>query len=337
MRICYGILSSSTNGEIVAQLVNSLGSNSPVFVHHDFSQQPDFSLNCGANVSVIKDYVRTEWGGWSQAAAIACLLEHALANSSFDYFQLLSETCLPIRPLGEFDDYLQECQPDACMGLVKLNGRSDDIGTLNYAWRYYVPHRLMKRVIARLTQSQLDKAGITDPRARDLYQGLSVIKPSSGNRNNVFSAKKIVLNIIFGMTGFLRPFNASFHCYVGSTWFCLSRKTAEYLVSEIRSKPDLVNYYKSTRSPDESIFHTIVGNSGFKKIAPINHFISWQERQTGPDDLTEKHSDAIVSSGKFFARKFKKLADDNLRRKITGLDAMTGEPPVGQPDLVESA
>lgn len=316
MKVCYGILSSSTNGQIVSQLVNSLGCTSPVFIHHDYSQQPEFALAPATNATIIPDFIPTAWGRWSQAEAIVCLLEHALANAPFDYFQLLSETCLPIRSCEEFEEYLATAKPDACIGLIKVNGRSDDLGTLNYAWRYFSRHRLLMRSIAVLAQACLDEAGKASPQARYLHQGLSVIKISAAKKTLAFSAKQLLLGVILKLSGIFHPFNKRFHCYVGSTWFCLSRKAAEYLISEIKQNPALVDHYRNTRSPDESIFHTILGNSEFRKIADINHFISWQQRETGPDELTSSHFEAMTCSGKFFARKFGKSPTDDFRQAV---------------------
>lgn len=313
MQICYGILSSSTTGGAVNQLAKSLGTKSTIVIHHDYSQQPEFSVDDGPNITVLKDYVKTEWGRWSQAQAIICLLEHSLNNSSFDYFQLLSETCLPIRPIHEFEEFLATTKPDACIGLIRLSGKPDDIGTLNYAWRYFSTYRRWNRVIAILSQNCLDEAGKSDPKARDLFQGLSVIKLKTIKKRYSSLLNIYLLKTVLKLGQFLHPFDKIFDCYVGSTWFCINRKTAEYLLNEIKNKPALIAHYRGTRSPDESIFHSVLGNAAFEKLSSINHFISWQQRESGPDELATTHFDAMKNSKKFFARKFSKSPTDDFR------------------------
>ena len=94
MEIAFGILSSQEREESVRQLVHSLGDADPVFVHQDLSKQPEFSL-AGTHAYLIPDYVKTTWGSAELARAILHLIQTALQRSRFDYFQLLSASCLP--------------------------------------------------------------------------------------------------------------------------------------------------------------------------------------------------------------------------------------------------
>lgn len=316
MRVCYGILSSNTDGKIVAQLVDSLGKNSPIIVHHDFSQESSFFLSSDANVTVIDDYISTEWGRWSQAEAILSLLEYAVGNESFDYFQLLSETCLPIRPIEEFESFLEVTQPDACIGLIRIFGKSNDLGTLNYAWRYLVGDGAARRAMELLTRCCMEKSGKTDVRARLLVEGLSVVRSAEKQDVPELPLMHMLLDSLLALTSKGHPFNDRFSCFVGSTWFCLSRKVAEYILNELNLRRDLIAHYKNTLCPDESIIHTLVGNSRFKNIASINHYLSWKIRANGPDELSMVHLPEIRASKKFFARKLSKLTTSDLRREL---------------------
>ena len=316
VKICFGILSSSTNGEIISQLITTLPKESPIFIHHDFSQRPDFCCCSSENVSVLDDYVQTQWGGWSQANAIVRLLEWSLENSTYDYFQLLSETCLPIKKISEFESYLTSAKPDACIGLIEIKNKTDDLGTLNYAWRYFGKSKIVKRIVATLSQNLLAKSGVHSVSARILYQGLSIIKLGTSDNKLSTWFSKMLLNGVLKFIKYLHPFRPDFQCYVGSTWFCLSRATAQYVVNEIGNNPSLVKHYETTRSPDESIFHTIIGNAKGLKILNINHYISWKLRESGPDDLRIEHLGEIGASKGFFARKFSKSNSDALRLEV---------------------
>lgn len=314
MKICFGILSSSTNGDIVDQLVGSLGNQPSVFVHHDYSQNPDFKLS-SKNAVILKDYTKTDWGLWTQAEAIIGLLRYAVQNSSFDYFQLLSETCLPVRPISEFENFLTDTHPDACIGLIKVAGRADDLGTINYAWRCFSKNRIMRRIIAVLALQFSDQSGINDPSARDLFQGLSVIRVATV-ATKFMPLRRALFNLTLKVAQIGTPFSSKYDCYVGSTWFCLSRKMAEYVLDELDRNPKLIEHYRGTLSPDESIIHTVVGNKDDLQLFDINHFISWVDRANGPDELKMEHLGDILGSNKFFARKFSKDIKDPLRLKI---------------------
>lgn len=324
MRVCYGILSSSTDGKIVTQLVNSLGKNVPIIIHHDFSQQPEFNLSSGSNVTVIRDYIPTKWGGWSQAEAILCLLKYADGNESFDYFQLLSETCLPVRPIGEFESFLAQTKPDACIGLIRILGKANDFGTLNYAWRYLAGDSISQKAIRFLSRHCMERAERIDVRKRSMVGGLSVVQSAEKCDVPKFPPMHSLLDYLLRITSKDHPFNDEFNCFVGSTWFCLSRKVVEQTLQKLNLRLDLVAHYKNTQCPDESIVHTLVGNGGFKNIASINHHLSWKERANGPDELTMDHFSEIRSSRKFFARKFSKSTSNDLRREFIKTCAQTG-------------
>jgi len=64
--------------------------------------------------------------------------------------------------------------------------------------------------------------------------------------------------------------------YTGNTWWTLSREACEYIVEYSQNHPELLNFLKNTDTPDESIFHTILGNSPFKsKIRRNLLFEEW--------------------------------------------------------------
>jgi hypothetical protein len=71
VKIVFGILSANNPADIVQQLIDALGSDCFVIVHHDYSQRPDFVLT-GKNVLIIQNPVRTAWGVWSQVKRYCC-------------------------------------------------------------------------------------------------------------------------------------------------------------------------------------------------------------------------------------------------------------------------
>ncbi|MFB2350981.1 hypothetical protein, partial [Priestia megaterium] len=86
---------------VVDQLADALAPHT-VLVHHDFTQQADFPLKA-PNVRFVPNPVRTGWAVFGFVEGIFLTLRHALAELDFDYLQLLSPSCLPIKPMAQFE------------------------------------------------------------------------------------------------------------------------------------------------------------------------------------------------------------------------------------------
>jgi len=86
MRIIFGILSSNNTADVIQQIINAIGPDHTVIIHHDFSKQPEFEVT-GSDVHIIENYVKTSWGDWSLVEATIRLMEAALTKGKFDYFQ----------------------------------------------------------------------------------------------------------------------------------------------------------------------------------------------------------------------------------------------------------
>jgi hypothetical protein len=98
------------------------------------------------------------------------------------------------------------------------------------------------------------------------------------------------------------------HPYGGSSYWCVSRPAAEYILNFIDANPSFVRFFQNSLIPDEIFFHTILANSPFRDtlINDSTHYIEWVSNQ--PNPLTLKRVDDAFASGKWFARKFEELA-----------------------------
>ena len=105
MRILFGIMSAVQPAATVASLVDALGPKHPVMLHHDWAQQPDFRLQ-RPNLSYVEEPERTGWANWGFSRGILRLVREAMARERFDYFQLLSGSCLPTRPTADLKRHL---------------------------------------------------------------------------------------------------------------------------------------------------------------------------------------------------------------------------------------
>jgi Core-2/I-Branching enzyme len=104
--------------------------------------------------------------------------------------------------------------------------------------------------------------------------------------------------------------------YYGSQWWALSRGACAYIQDFVAAKPRLFEFFKHTRCPDESLLHTILGNSRFKeRIRASLTYTDWGRGGSSPALLTEKHiadlrskslalADRYREGDVLFARKF---------------------------------
>jgi hypothetical protein len=120
--------------------------------------------------------------------------------------------------------------------------------------------------------------------------------------------------------------------YSGITWWGLSRKACEYIVRFMETNPHVEKYFRCTHAPEESFFHTILGNSAFRTRARGNLlYEDWPPiGARGPAMITDRHvaffetqdkicvEDAYGRHEALFARK---LSDDNLDL-LDRIDAM---------------
>ncbi|MHB0990599.1 MAG: beta-1,6-N-acetylglucosaminyltransferase [Burkholderiales bacterium] len=306
IKIVFGILSANNPADIVQQTIDALGNDCMVLVHHDFSQRPDFVLT-GENVRILENPVLTEWGNWTLAEATLHLLRHALLYYQFDYFQLLSDSCLPIQPLSEFKRRLLSQRPDAMMDMIDISTDKDLF--VSHAYRYMPSKSLVHRMFRRFRIWALGPephtlermAGLGIPIARQTASLVPRIKQITGRTLSLFlHAPNLVMQRKF---------------FVGSLWFCASHQVCSYIVEQA-STGNLVKYFSELRGPDEIFFPYVIGNSGFRNIVPANHFTLWKLRGTGPEEIQETDLPDIMSSGKFFARKFSKSSNNPARMAV---------------------
>jgi hypothetical protein len=126
--------------------------------------------------------------------------------------------------------------------------------------------------------------------------------------------------------------------YAGSTWWALSRDACQYILDFTKGNPQVERYFRNTFVPEESFFHTILGNSSFRpRIRRNLVYEDWGARGAHPSLISEAHVrrfreqenvwlDDMYGSGEaLFARKFSDgrldlvdLIDEMIRRKEGG-------------------
>jgi len=101
------------------------------------------------------------------------------------------------------------------------------------------------------------------------------------------------------------PFDAGRVCYAGWQWTTLRRACAEFVLEAVARERELVDYYRRTICPDESLVQTLLVNDGRFRL--VNDNLRYAE--TGGADgrarlLGVADLDAIAGGRYHFARKF---------------------------------
>lgn len=105
--------------------------------------------------------------------------------------------------------------------------------------------------------------------------------------------------------------------YSGNTWWALTRDACQYILEFIKCNHDFIKFFENTFAPEETFFHTILGNSAFKNRIRRNlMYEDWSSREAHPATLNRDHlayfesndtvwlTDVYGSGEVLFARKY---------------------------------
>ncbi len=308
MKLAFGILCATEAPEVVSQLVASLGDEDPILVHHDRSKQPNFSL-AGSRAWMVPDPVETGWGTPGLPQAIFHLIRCALEREPFDYFQLLSGTCLPLRPIAELKQYLAARRAPVHADLVNLD--QDERVLMSHGHRVFCRDQtLASKILGRSRRWYLGEDPVT------IQEANLGIHERSGPGDHLTALQWLGKQVhAAARVGLLdsHPFHGDTAPFVGSLWFCLRRDACEYLVHQEHANP-FVPYLYGLKVCDEILFPTLLGNSGFA-VAPSNHLVN-EFVGSHPRVFEERDRGLLAGSDRYFARKFAGTADDPIRQAV---------------------
>ncbi|HYF43308.1 MAG TPA: hypothetical protein VEA35_12825 [Ramlibacter sp.] len=301
-RIVFGVMSAVTPAGTVDQLARALAPHT-VLVHHDFSQRPDFVLTA-PNVRFVENPKRTGWATFGFVDGIFHTLAFADEHLDFDYFQLLSPTCLPIRPLAEFEQHVSG-QADAHFASIDLLADPDCLMWVGY--RAFTPdgslrHRALRRLSVnyfRGMPGRRDEGGVWlrsgwRPGLDGLFRRLAV---------KAFSLPWLGRH----------PFDESFRPYYGSVWFGARRHVARRMV-EIYRRPGVRDYFSRLRIAEEFLIPTLLKQAAHCQ-GPFHHYVN-KFIEAHPSKISEAEIPTLVASGAFFARKFPEDPANPVRARV---------------------
>ncbi|WP_341525179.1 beta-1,6-N-acetylglucosaminyltransferase [Nostoc sp. UHCC 0302] len=284
MNLAYLVLAHNTPNHL-CRLINAL--NSPdvhFFIHIDYKSDnlPFLEKINHQNVTFIQNRVSVYWGEFSQVEAILNLIKEALNNQNkFDYLILMSGSDYPLKSAKYINYYLT----------------------------------------ARVGTEFINLVEMPNPKAGKTLERFYKYQPQTLSNERFYKVIKLVLYVLINkvlrwrrnykkVLGNLKP-------YGGSTWWVLSADACQYILSFTETNPEIVNFFKNTWSPDESFFHTIIGNSKFRTKAAKNLTFAQWKKLKNPEFIDMEQLQILLSKDKIiatntntsneflFARKFK--------------------------------
>ena len=111
---------------------------------------------------------------------------------------------------------------------------------------------------------------------------------------------------------------------IGSQWWCLRRRTVEWILDFARERPDVMRFFRTTWIPDETFFQTLV-----RHMVPDSEistrtltFLMFTDYGM-PVTFYNDHYDMLLSQDYLFARKISPEATE-LKRRLGALYAAEG-------------
>lgn len=279
--IVFIILSHKDPSQVLrlAQRVLKECPDAAVVAHCDARSQPLPELG-DSRIHIVDERFSVEWGSISQVEVLLSIWEWMRRREiTFDWMVLLSGQDYPITSLVDLEQYFDRSGFDAFIDHALATAKFADQNDTRYNFAYQRLPRLAHRIVARLGR-------------------INTLQPWI----RVFASR---LGCFVGLRTHA-PFDEALQCYRGEYWCALSARAVHYVESQLKDHPGIMRAYRRKLHPDESLVHSILASSRrFSLANDCLRFISWTDPGSGsPDVLGPEHLEAMLSSGKLFARKF---------------------------------
>jgi hypothetical protein len=290
VKIVFVVMSAVARSDTVEQLARALAPHT-VLVHHDFSQSPEFHLQAH-NARFVPEPKRTGWAVFGFTEGVFHSMRHALDNLDFDYLQLLSPTCLPIKPMRQFEQHVCD-KAEAHFDCIDILRDRDALMSTGY--RAFTPegslrHRALRRLSGRYfgnSPGRRDEAGVW-------------LRSGRGGGITPWLARAAIGAVSHPWVG-RHPFDESFRPYYGSPWLGARRHIVEGLVGQF-GRPEIHDYFSRLRIADEFLMPSLLMQLVRRK-GPMNHVIQrYHEAHVG--EFAVEDLGILRNSPSWFARKF---------------------------------
>lgn len=290
MNIAY-LIKAHNNPKHLQRLITALSTGSSrFFIHIDKKSNVDDFLNInGNNILFTQRRVPVFYFDFSHVEATLILLQTALADGHhFDRFVYLSGVDYPLRSASYIEQFFENNPDKEFINLVAM------------------PSEAAGKPISRLTTYKLRPGDPTITRI--IRKALLKVGLLSYERN---------------YKTYLRDLTP----YGGSEWWAFSREASDYILAFVKEEIQVINFFKNTLCPNESLFQTILGNSQFRsRIVRNLTYADWSAGGHHPANITEKYlaffqsissfpPDDVYGGGEMlFARKFSDESEGLVKR-----------------------
>jgi hypothetical protein len=283
---------------LVGRLNRAFG-HPPIACHHDLHQlQIDFQ-DFPKNIEFVKDPVRTRWGEISTVEALLLGLRTLYSHNEPDWFVTLSPSDYPVKSADTILRDLAASHFDA-----------------------YLNHRLINwESRTNFKRDQDFEQGFDRPFwtdiAYDRYLARIIRYPGFNRKGEPCLRRWRLRHPSLASSS---PFDSTFRCYGGDTWFTARNTCAHVLLADDAKSRELFKYYRGRENADESYYQTILCNTAGLKICNDNkRYSNWNSGGPHPKLLGLEDVPALIDSPSHFARKFAESSEsalDELDRRL---------------------
>ena len=268
--------------------LSSLFGDPPIAIHHDFSQNPLDRAQFPANIRFVDRTVRTGWGVMGVVDALLAALRLLYKSDDGwgdpDWFVSLSSADYPIQTAATILNQL-EASP--------FDGYLDSREIYDYGGTFL--------------DQKLREFPFQQPRyhqfAFNRYVAIPLLPLKFARRMSIPIERYCIHSP--WVTTRLTPFRDGVKCFGGDAWMTLRRKLAHILLDETPLWRTLHRHYRSRSVPEESFYHTLLGNTPGLNLSPDNlRYTDWKGCYAHPRTLNQGDIPRLLASTHHFARKF---------------------------------
>jgi hypothetical protein len=272
------VLLTHANSSQILRLVGTLNrmfNSPPIACHHDFSKCWLEESKFPDNVIFVKPSLNTCWGAFSLVEAMLAAMKLLLSHTeTLDWIILLSGTDYPIKNAQTIYKDLSAATVDAFVEHIHLHPKYPlDSAQKEYRPRYF-------RIMLPFTKRQIP-------------------------------LNRIPIPLPFWLMREFTVWRGGFECYVGSQWFCTTRKCAQYLLDFHNSHSSMLQFFRGVPCSDEVYFQSIICNAPDLKTENNNlRYIEMLGAHA--KTLTSADLSKLLTSRAHFARKFDMSIDSDV-------------------------
>lgn len=271
-----------------------------VFMHHD-AAWPALPASRDHRIVAIEDRIAVRWGDFSLVEVfLRSAIEIAERGHNCDWLVFLSGQDYPTAPLRSFESFLSTADVDGFIDYLPADERFAEDNRTRYGFEYHALPEFARPLVARAWR----------------LNGMQPWMRLVANRAGCFAGRRDTTT-----------FTDRFRPYRGSSWWTLARPCVDELLRFAVERPEVVAAYRRKLNPDESFVQTVLANAGrFRLVNDDLRYSVWPGDESGsPLVLGVQHLDALLRSGKPFARKFDERVD---ARVLDRLDELAGAFPM---------